>query len=91
MAQMLSLNIDKTNFTIFHPCNKPSKDHITIKINKKAIVEKQFIKYFGVIIIHTSKLVMPNIQHIQKDFRSHCNYVQFETLTTYKCNEKCLL
>ena len=46
----LSLNIDKTNFTIFHPYNKPLEDLITIKINKKAIVEKQFIKYLGVII-----------------------------------------
>ena len=46
----LSLNIDKTNFTSFHPDNKPLKHHITIKINKKAIVEKQFIKYLGVII-----------------------------------------
>ena len=33
----LSLNIDKTNFIIFHPYNKPVKQHVTIKINKKAI------------------------------------------------------
>ena len=33
----LSLNIDKTNFIIFHPFNKPSKHNVTIKINKKAI------------------------------------------------------
>ena len=26
------------------------KQHITIKINKKAIKEKEYIKYFGVII-----------------------------------------
>ena len=31
----LSLNIDKTNFIIFHPYNKPLKQHVTIKINKK--------------------------------------------------------
>ena len=37
----LSLNIDKTNFLIFHPFNKPMKNRITIKINKKAIVEKK--------------------------------------------------
>ena len=29
----LSLNIDKTNYIIFHPCNKPIKKRITIKIN----------------------------------------------------------
>ena len=50
----LSLNIDKTNYIIFHPYNKPMKEHITIKINKKAIKEKEFIKYLGIfrLIIH---------------------------------------
>ena len=32
----LSLNIDKTNFIIFHPYNKPVKLHVTIKINNKS-------------------------------------------------------
>ena len=36
----LSLNIDKTNYIIFHPYKKPMKRHITIKINNKAINEK---------------------------------------------------
>ena len=42
-------NIDKTNFIIFHPFNKPSKHNVTIKINKKAINEKESIKYLGVL------------------------------------------
>ena len=46
----LSLHVSKTNYTIFHPYNKPLKKHITIKINKKAIIEKYHIKYLGVII-----------------------------------------
>ena len=46
----LSLNIDKTNFLIFHPYNKPLKQHVTIKINKKAIMEKEYIKYLGVLV-----------------------------------------
>ena len=46
----LSLNIDKTNFIIFHPYNKPVK-HVTIKINKKAINEKEAIKYQGVLVV----------------------------------------
>ena len=46
----LSLNIDKTNFIIFHPYNKPVKQHVTIKINKKAINEKETIKYLGVLV-----------------------------------------
>ena len=49
----LSLNIDKTNYLIFHPYNKPMKQHITIKINKKAIKEKESIKYLGVLIDST--------------------------------------
>ena len=46
----LSLNIDKTNYIIFHPYNKPVKRHITIRINKKVINEKELIKYLGVLI-----------------------------------------
>ena len=46
----LSLNIDKTDFIIFHPYNKPVKQKITIKINKKAINEKENIKYLGVLV-----------------------------------------
>ena len=49
----LSLTIDKTNYIIFHPYNKPMKQHITIKSNKKAIKEKECIKYLGVLIDST--------------------------------------
>ena len=38
----LSLNIDKTNFIIFHPYNKP--------VNKPVINEKEYIKYLGVLV-----------------------------------------
>ena len=46
----LSLYIDKTDFIIFHPYNKPVKQKITIKINKKTINEKENIKYLGVLV-----------------------------------------
>ena len=46
----LALNISKTNFVIFHPYNKPLKELITIKINKKAITEEKYVKYLGVLI-----------------------------------------
>ena len=49
----LSLNIDKTNFVIFHPFNKPLKQHITLKINKRAIGEEKYVKYLGVLIDST--------------------------------------
>ena len=43
----LSLNISKTNFVVFHPFNKPLKHQITLKIQKKAISQKNHIKYLG--------------------------------------------
>ena len=49
----LSLNIDKTNFIVFHPYNKPKKKRIKIKINNKAIKGKEYIKYLGVSIDST--------------------------------------
>ena len=49
----LALNIEKTNFLIFHPFNKPLKYNVTLKIHKRAILEKQNIKYLGIIIDST--------------------------------------
>ena len=46
----LSSTISKTNFIIFHPYNKPLKHHIMLKINNKAIMGNDHIKYLGVII-----------------------------------------
>ena len=50
MVNRLSLNIDKTNFIVFHPYNKPMKHLVTLKFHKKAILEKSSIKYLGVMI-----------------------------------------
>ena len=50
VVNRLSLNIDKTNFIVFHPYNKPMKHKITLKFQKKAILEKNYIKYLGVMI-----------------------------------------
>ena len=49
----LVLNIEKTNFVIFHPFNKPLKYNVTILIHKKAITEKKSIKYLGILIDST--------------------------------------
>ena len=45
IVNKLSLNIDKTNFVVFHPYNKPLKQNITLKIYKNAISEKDHLKY----------------------------------------------
>ena len=44
VVNRLSLNIDKNNFIVFHPYNKPLKHTITLKFHKKAILEKNYIK-----------------------------------------------
>ena len=41
IVNRLSLNIEKTNFVVFHPYNKPLRHKITLKIQKKAISEKK--------------------------------------------------
>ena len=46
----LSLNIDKTNLVFFRPYNKPLKKSITLLIQKKAIQEKNAVKYLGLLI-----------------------------------------
>ena len=53
VVNRLSLNIDKTNFIVFHPKNKPLKHIITLKFHKKAKLEKNNIKYLGVMIDST--------------------------------------
>ena len=53
IVNRLSLNIDKTNFVIFHPYNKPVKQNITLKLHKNAISEKDSVKYLGIMIDST--------------------------------------
>ena len=48
-ANRLALNVSKTNFVIFAPVNKPMKI-ITIRINKQAISQKDYVKHLGVLI-----------------------------------------
>ena len=53
IVNRLSLNIDKTNFVIFHPFNKPLKQKITLKMHRNAISEKNHVKYLGIMIDST--------------------------------------
>ena len=53
IVNRLSLNVDKTNFVVFHPYNKPLKQKITLKIHKNAISEKDQVKYLGITIDST--------------------------------------
>ena len=49
----LSLNLNKTNYVIFQPFNKPLKHQVTIKIQKIALSQKTHVEYLGVIIDST--------------------------------------
>ena len=53
IVNRLSLNIDKTNFVVFHPFNKPITKKITLKIYKKALSERDHVKYLGILIDST--------------------------------------
>ena len=46
----LALNISKTNYVIFHSSQRKLDLNITIKLDKKALTQKEHIKYLGVII-----------------------------------------
>ena len=49
-ANKLSLNVDKSNFVIFHPPQKSPTYSINLKIHDKVIMQKRSIKYLGVLI-----------------------------------------
>ena len=49
-ANKLSLNIDKSNFVIFHPPQKKIEYTVKLQINNKIIEEKKCIKYLGIFI-----------------------------------------
>ena len=46
----LALNIGKTNFIIFRGRRKPCDHNVTLLMNKKAIEQKNYVKYLGVFI-----------------------------------------
>ena len=65
IVNRLSLNIEKTNFVLFHPFNKPCKNKITLKIQNKAISEKDNVKYLG-IMIDSGLTWQAHIDHVSK-------------------------
>ena len=46
----LALNIGKTNFVIFRGKKKPNTHNVTLLMNKRAIEQKCYVKYLGVLI-----------------------------------------
>ena len=49
-ANKLSLNIDKSNFVIFHPPQRKLPFHVTLSLNNINLNQEFSIKYLGIII-----------------------------------------
>ena len=49
-ANRLALNVDKTNFVIFHSQRRKLTDHIVLKIGNKKIKQESYIKFLGVLL-----------------------------------------
>ena len=73
---------------MFHPFNKRSKQHVTIKIDKKACNEKECIKYLGV-IIDSSLSWIHHISSLTKKISRAIGIMY--TFSSFECYEKCLL
>ena len=46
----LALNVSKTNFVIFRSPKKPLNHNVTLIMNKKAIEQKDHVKYLGILM-----------------------------------------
>ena len=49
-ANRLALNVDKTNFVIFHSQQRKLTDHIVLKIGNKKIKQESYVKFLGVLL-----------------------------------------
>ena len=49
-ANRLSLNIDKTNFVIFHPPRVKIPEPVIVKFGRKKIQRENSVKFLGILI-----------------------------------------
>ena len=85
MANKVSLNIDKTNFIIFHPPQKVKGHIVKLIVSNREIKQEKFIKYLGVLIdshlswkyhiLHISKKIKRCIGILSKIRHSVTNQV----------------
>ena len=86
-ANILSLNVEKSNYAIFHPPQKLLNYSINLKINNQTLMHKNSIKYLGIMIDshlnwksqvnYISTKIKRNIGFLSKI----CHYVNLKTLT----------
>ena len=85
MADKLSLNIDKTNFIIFHLLQKSTSHVVKLLISNREIKQEKFIKYLGLHIdSHLSWKF--HILHISKNIK-RCIGINFLKLGTLLANK----
>ena len=49
-ANRLALNIDKTNFVIFHSQQRKITDNIELQFGRKSIKQESYVKFLGIIL-----------------------------------------
>ena len=49
-ANKLSVNIDKTNFVLFHPTQRIPNYEISVYIRNNRIKQEKYIKYLGILL-----------------------------------------
>ena len=49
-ANKLALNVDKTNFVIFHSPQKPLYENITRKFGKQHVTKANHVKFLGLLL-----------------------------------------
>ena len=78
-SNRLALNIDKTNFVIFHSAGKEICDNITVKIGKKKIHRENHVCFLGVLLDSTLSWKTHNCT-FQKAFLNSWPVLQDKTL-----------
>ena len=81
-ANKLCLNIEKTNFIVFHPAQKKINYSLILKMQEQQIREKQSIKYLG-IFIDSHLNWKSHIGIIKKDFQRNRHSGEVASLCIY--------
>jgi len=98
MANKVSLNIDKTNFIIFHSPQKVKGHRVKLIISNREIMQEKFIKYLGLLIdshlswkyhiLHISKKIKRCIGILSKIRHSVTNQVLIQMNKGWKFLKK---
>ena len=70
-ADRLALNIDKTNFVLFHSSQSILTEHMVLKIGNEKLKQKSHVRFLGVLVdstfswkFHISELLKLEVPHL---------------------------